>query len=80
MKLSVRLGAAEPAMQPATVGALDNLLALASLKLGSLKRIVVCGRFSDSLGTAADGLKGFCLVTAGGGGRGCGWEKICCQS
>jgi hypothetical protein len=64
-------------MQSGAGIALDSLLDLASLKLGSLKRIVVggllSGRFSDSLGTAAEGLRGFCLMAAaaaGGGGRG----------
>jgi hypothetical protein len=82
MKLSVRLGGVEESgMQPGAGTALDDLLALASLKFGSLKRMVVCGRlsgrFSDSLGTAVDGLRGFCLVVAaaGGGGRGCGWKR-----
>jgi hypothetical protein len=83
MKLSVRLGGVEESdMQPGAGIALDNLLALASLKFGSLKRMVVCGLFSglfsDSLGTAVDGLRGFCLVAAaaGGGGRGFGWRKM----
>jgi hypothetical protein len=89
MKLLVRSGGAdESGIQPAAVIVLDIrlplLLLLASLKFGSLKRIfVVCGRFggrfSDSLGTAAEGRRGFCLVAAvvaaGGGGRGCGWKK-----
>jgi hypothetical protein len=74
-------------MQPCagTTALLDNRFALASLlKLGSLKRIVgggllllLSGRLSDSLGTAAEGLRGFCLMAAaaaagggGGGGRG----------
>ena len=85
--LSVRSGGAEEAgMQPgAGTTALDNRFALASmLKLGSLKRIVgggmlllLSGRLSDSLGTAAEGLRGVCLMAAaavaggGGGGRGC---------
>jgi hypothetical protein len=84
-KLSVRSGGAEePGMQPCagTTALLDNRFALASLlKLGSLKRIVgggllllLSGRLSDSLGTAAEGLRGFCLMAAaaaaGGGGRG----------
>jgi hypothetical protein len=83
MKLSVRLGGVEESgMQPGAGIALDSLLALASLKFGSLKRMVVggrlSGRFSDSLGTAVDGLRGFCLVVAaaGGGGRGFGWRKM----
>ena len=85
MKLSVRLGGVdESGMQPGAAIVLDSLLALASLKFGSLKRMVVCGRlsgrFSDSLGTAVEGLRGFCLVVAaaGGGGRGCG-RKMGCQ-
>lgn len=81
MKLSVSLGGVEESgMQPGAAIVLDTLLALASLKFGSLKRMVVCGlfsgRFSDSLGTAVDGLRGFCLVAAAGGGvRGCGWKR-----
>lgn len=79
MKLSVRSGCAQSDMQPPAVVVPDILLLLlASLKLGSLKRIVVAGRFSgrfsDSLGTAAEGRRGFCLIAAGGG-RGCGWEE-----
>ena len=85
MKLSVRSGFAEEKsdMQPAAGTVLDNLPALGPLKFGSLKRIVVAGRsscrFSDSLGTAAEGRRGFWRmaddVAGGGGGRGCGWEE-----
>ena len=87
MKLSVRSGFAEEEsdMQPAAGTVLDNLPALDPLKFGSLNRIFVCGRssgrFSDSLGTAAEGRRGFWrmadAVAGGGGGRGCVWKD--CQ-
>ena len=75
MKLSVRSGCAEESDMPA----------LGPLKFRSLKRIVVAGRsncrFSDSLGTAAEGRRGFWriadAVAGGGGGRGCVWKD--CQ-